>query len=199
MKILHPVDGASFREQSWANGKGRTTQLAAGPDPERWNWRISMAHVDSDGAFSVLPGVWRQLAPLDGALELRFADGERMVGTRLKVLAFDGGREITCHLLDSPGRDLNLMLRNGLQGELLTRPLVGSMLLPMRSGRWFILQLSGQATLKAADETLSLAAGSALWVHPQANVRTHIDGSGEIALVHIDDTPETPAAATGAG
>lgn len=185
MMILHPVDGDSFREQSWANGKGRTTQLAAGPDPERWAWRISMAHVDGDGAFSVLPGVWRQLAPLDGALELHFADGERMVGERLKVLAFDGGRHVECHLLDGPGRDLNLMLRDGAQGQLMTRPLVGSMLLPARDGCWFALQLVGQATFRTPDETLALSAGSALWVYPRAGIRIHIDGSGEIALVHL--------------
>lgn len=200
MKTLHPVDSASFRQQSWANGKGRTTQLAAGPDPEHWSWRISMAHVDEDGAFSVLPGVRRQLAPLDGALELHFANGECMLGKRLKVLAFDGGRKIECHLLDGPGRDLNLMLRDGVQGELMTRPLVGSMVLPARQGRWFILQLTGQAMFTASDETLALAAGSALWLHPQAGVRTHIDGSGEIALIHLDDAPapgDTAADASG--
>ncbi len=185
MTILHPVSPDHFRQQAWANGKGRTTELAAGPDPAHWRWRISMARIEQDGPFSLLPGVRRQLAPLDGGLELHFGNGERLSGRRLQVLAFDGGRAVDCHLPDGPGRDLNLMLREGIHGELMTRPLAGTMRLPPHRGRWFILQLAGHAKVDAEDGHRELETGHALWAHAREDVRVFIEGAGEIALVRL--------------
>lgn len=185
MPILRPVPANRFRQQPWRNGRGRTTELAAGPDPDHWRWRISLARIDTDGTFSVLPGVHRQLAPLDGRLELRFEDGEYMSAQRHQVLTFDGNRHVACHLPDGPGRDLNLMLHDEVEGELLLRPLVGTMHLPSRTGCWFILQLSGHAEIRSGRESRPLEAGHALWVHPRDGVQTLLDGAGEIALVHL--------------
>lgn len=187
MRILTPVTG--FRQQAWANGGGRTTELAAGPDREHWRWRISMAHIDADGAFSVLPGVRRQLAPLDGGLELHFDDGERLTAQRLEVLHFDGGREITCHLLEGPGRDFNLMLREGAEGALVLRPLIDSMvILPNRNSRWLVFVVSGSCHLSAPDEHLDLDTGAAAWVQPLIGTRVLIEGAGELALVRLDNS-----------
>lgn len=186
MNILHAIPAASFREQPWANGGGNTTELAAGPDRQHWQWRISLARIEQPGAFSAFAGVRRQLAPLDGRLLLDFADGRQMVARRLQVLHFDGDPPPSCRLPDGPGRDFNLMLRDGVDGELLLRPLLGRMvLLPQPATRWFVYLLTGNATLVADDERLVVAAGNAAWACPVAGTRVVIDGAGEIALVRL--------------
>ncbi|HEX7339052.1 MAG TPA: HutD family protein [Rhodanobacteraceae bacterium] len=189
MPVLQPVDSTSFRAQAWANGGGTTTELAAGPDRDHWDWRISLAQVDGDGPFSSLPGVRRQIAPLDGRLQLQFADAGTRIVHRLEVLTFDGGQPVDCHLLDGPGRDLNLMLRNGAEGTLVLRPLVGSMvLLPQAGWRWFAYMIGGHCQLDAGAQLLSLATGEAAWVEPEAGRRVLVEGGGELALVKLAAT-----------
>ena len=197
MSALQAVPASAFREQPWANGGGSTTELAAGPDPQHWQWRISLARIESAGAFSAFPGVRRHLAPLDGSLQLDVPDGRSMTARRLQVLHFDGDPPPSCRLPDGPGRDFNLMLRDDADGELLLRPLLGSMvLLPRPATRWFVYLLAGHATLAADDATLALAAGAAAWASPAPGSRVVIDGGGEIALVRLSATatPARPAA-----
>ncbi len=190
MDMLQAVPSRRFREQAWANGNGRTTELAAGPDRDRWQWRISLARIDADGPFSVLPGVRRLLAPLDGGLELHFDDGERLCAGRLQVMRFDGGRALTCHSPDGPGRDFNLMLRDGVDGDLVVRPLLGSMVwLPRADTRWFAYLLSGHAEVGVGDEKLLLEAGRAAWIRPGSGMRVLVEGGGEIALVRLTLPP----------
>ena len=59
LRDVHPVP--------WRNGGGTTRELMAYPDSDHWAWRISVAEVASDGAFSDFPGVQRWLAILSGA------------------------------------------------------------------------------------------------------------------------------------
>lgn len=188
MRMLEPVPDTDFHRQPWANGTGQTTELAAGPDRTHWRWRISMAQIDADGAFSILPGVRRQLAPLDGALELHVDDAAPMTARRLQVLHFDGGRPSTCHLPDGPGRDFNLMLRDGAEGTLILRPLLDSMVLLSTPGsRWFVYMLAGSCHLSAGmEEQLDLGMDEAAWVQPPTGTRALIEGGGEIALVRLD-------------
>ncbi len=184
--MLESIPTSDFRSQAWANGHGRTTELAAGPDRAQWHWRISMAQVERDGAFSVLPGVQRQLAPLDGSLELHFDDGEVLSAQRLQVLAFDGGRHTRCRLPDGPGRDINLMLRDGAEGRLIVRPLLGSMvLLPSAACRWFVFVVGGACHVTTGSAHVDLATGEAVWVQPAPGTRAHMDGAGEVALVQL--------------
>lgn len=184
-----PVDSESFHSQPWANGGGTTTELAAGPDRGHWRWRISRADVVTAGPFSSLPGVRRQIAPLDARLRLKFADGRDRTLLRLEVFAFDGGDAPTCELPDGPGRDLNLMLRDGAAGQLIVRPLTGHMLLPPGALRWFVYQISGQARLVQGDTRLDLATGAAAWLIPIVGQRSAIEGGGDIALVRLDAEP----------
>jgi environmental stress-induced protein Ves len=183
---LVAIDTGSFHRQPWANGGGTTTELAAGPDREHWRWRISLAEVDRPGGFSALPGVRRQLAPLDGRLHLCFPDGREVDAQRLQTLRFDGDPPPHCELPDGPGRDFNLMLRDGAEGELLLRPLVDSMvMLPQADTRWFVYLLAGQATLSTGTEQLMLAPGHAAWAQASPGLRVVIEGAGELALVRL--------------
>ncbi|HET7269062.1 MAG TPA: HutD family protein [Oleiagrimonas sp.] len=186
MRMIERIPADSFRSQAWANGDGRTRELAAGPDREHWRWRISIADVERDAAFSVLPGVHRQLAPLDGAIDLHFDDNDRLSAQRLEVLHFDGARECRCHLPDGPGRAINLMLREHTEGALMLRPLLDSMiLLPSQGHVWFIVVVAGSCRLTADTEQLELATGDAAWIRIRAQSRALIEGGGELALIRL--------------
>ena len=98
----------------WRNGGGITREMLAFPDAENWIWRISVAEVASDGAFSYFPGVQRWLAILSGAGVRLSMDAEVIELTKRSApLAFSGATAVHCNLLRGPVQDLNLMLRAG--------------------------------------------------------------------------------------
>jgi hypothetical protein len=111
LKIVQPSQVAP---QPWANGGGRTRTLLAWPDQRRWAVRISVADVERDGPFSLLAGVDRWFAVLEG-------DGVRLSAasqTPVVVLAADeemhafrGDDATECALLGGATRDLNVMTR----------------------------------------------------------------------------------------
>lgn len=187
MNVLQPIRQAHFRQQPWANGGGTTTELSAGPDREAWDWRLSIASVDGDSTFSTLPGVTRHLAPLDGALKLAFGNSEPQTLARLQVTTFAGDQQVTCRLPDGPGRALNLMLRPGCSGELLARPLAGTMLVPP-GALWLLVLLTGRADITSGGEHQAMDTGTVLHVRPANGQRVLIEGAGEIALARVDQT-----------
>ena len=66
MRILR---AGNYRRMKWKNGGGETTEIALFPENAGLNdfdWRISMARVESAGPFSLFPGVDRTLSILEG-------------------------------------------------------------------------------------------------------------------------------------
>ena len=112
MSILR---AAGHRRLPWTNGGGWTTEIIAVPNPQQWNWRVSIADVESAGPFSRFDGVDRTIALLAGAGFALTIDGEPPVGVHVpfRPLRFDGGADTTCSLVDGPVQDLNLMVRRG--------------------------------------------------------------------------------------
>lgn len=78
------------------------------------------------------------------------------------------------------------MLRGQAEGELIARPLLGSMWLPVHaSSRWFVHMLAGQAEIRVDEEQLDIASGSNVWIDVHLGDRVHIDGGGELVLVKL--------------
>jgi environmental stress-induced protein Ves len=165
--------------QAWANGGGSTVVLACDATPA-WTWRVSIATIDVAGPFSVLADTRRQFAALDQPLALLFAT-RRLDLRRLQVLAFDGTDAPLCELTDGPTRAINLMLRGDAEATLITRPLVGSMMLP-GGHAWLVLVIAGHATVSHEGEGVTLAQGQ--YVALPAG-RALLEGGGEIALVRF--------------
>lgn len=94
------------------------------PSTGEWTWRLSVADVTCDSAFSSLPGIDRSIAVVDG-------EGMSLVvGASLPVqlvigadpVHFDGGADVACSLIDGPILDLNLMVRRDrATGQLVRR------------------------------------------------------------------------------
>ena len=93
----------------WKNGGGLTRQIAAAFEGEAMLWRLSLADVAQDGAFSSFPGLCRILTVLTGA-GLRLEHGtEVMLAEPWTPLRFDGGLGIFGRLTAGPVSDFNLM------------------------------------------------------------------------------------------
>jgi uncharacterized protein len=106
----------SLIPKPWKNGGGVTREIAAGPHGaslDAFAWRLSLADVASDGAFSSFAGVDRVLVLLDGAgMRLAQADGRlHVLDAPLAVARFAGETPIHATLIDGPTRDFNVMVR----------------------------------------------------------------------------------------
>jgi environmental stress-induced protein Ves len=102
------------RVTPWRNGLGTTTDVASEPTgstAEGFDWRISIATIDTDCAFSRFDGVDRVLVPLSpGGLRLTIEGRVVDVG-RHEALVFAGEHAVACTGVTERGYDLNLMVR----------------------------------------------------------------------------------------
>ncbi len=120
-RVLTPAD---YRRTPWKNGGGRTTEIAVGPPDAGladFAWRVSVADVEQDGAFSVFPGVERTLVLLAGdGMRLTGAGAPLELHAPFEPVTFAGDAPIVCALVGGPVRDFNLMVRRDvLRGEVI--------------------------------------------------------------------------------
>ncbi len=114
MTVLIPF--ASLSPVPWKNGGGSTTEIAIGPPDsgfEDFDWRVSLATIEKDGAFSQFPGVDRTLALVEGHGMTLDIDGDPVLVTDGDpVVAFDGSSEVTAKLSRGGSTDFNAMTRS---------------------------------------------------------------------------------------
>ena len=124
--MIEIIGPERFQDFPWKNGKGVTTQLAIneGGSLAEFDWRISIARVVEDGAFSNFKGYWRNLAMLEGAgmwLSHDQGPAQPLLGT-LDVASFDGAAATFARLVDGPIVDFNLISKSTLyRAEMQTR------------------------------------------------------------------------------
>lgn len=107
---------AALAPVPWKNGGGSTTELAIGPPDsgfEDFDWRVSLATIEKDGAFSLFPGVDRTLALVEGHGMTLEIDGEPTLVTDADpVVAFDGSSKVEAKLNRGGSTDFNAMTRS---------------------------------------------------------------------------------------
>lgn len=113
MRILRASD---YKHMPWKNGGGETVEIAVSPERGTladFDWRISMATVASDGAFSSFPGLDRSLSILDGAGLMLFIEGRppKRLTASDPPLSFPADVPTSARLTDGPVTDLNIMTR----------------------------------------------------------------------------------------
>lgn len=163
------IRAAECRTMPWKNGGGTTTEIAAHPPGaslDEFDWRVSMAHVGTDGPFSVFPGIDRTLSVLTGnGIALAFDGGETARLDRSSPpYPFAAERPVEGRLVDGPIDDLNVMTRRGrwrhevqrLSGSVPFRLDVESaqLMLVARSDGWRIDAGSRSVTLDADDSAM---------------------------------------------
>jgi environmental stress-induced protein Ves len=185
---------ADYRRMPWKNGGGWTTELAVHPAAgdaaaTGFEWRISIAEIESDGAFSTFAGCDRWIALLDGIgmeLTIGAADPVRL-DQRLRFTRFAGEAQTCGKLLAGPVRDFNVIVRrDAFHAEVLHRPLVGPMVFLPENATWFVYLAGGRADVKLAGSTQELVGGDSMLCTPDAgNDRIVLNGGGELALVKL--------------
>jgi environmental stress-induced protein Ves len=115
MRVLRAADRIAT---PWKNGGGVTREVAVFPPGaamDAFEWRVSLAEIAADGAFSTFPGVDRVLTVIEGQ-GLMLDVGGRLLAldAASPPLAFAGDAEVSARLTDGPIRDLNLMVRRGV-------------------------------------------------------------------------------------
>jgi environmental stress-induced protein Ves len=112
VKVLRSRD---YLRTPWKNGGGETLQVAIWPPGatiDRFDWRISLSAVTSDGPFSTFPGVDRTLCLTGGTrIDLTVDGVSTAVIGPLGALRFAGDAHCFAHLPDGPISDLNVMSR----------------------------------------------------------------------------------------
>jgi environmental stress-induced protein Ves len=186
VRVLRSRD---YQRMRWKNGGGWTSELARAGDDVAFDWRISIAEIENDGAFSTFPGCDRQIALLAGAgMEIEFEEAETVrLDQRLRFFPFAGEWHARGRLLGGPVRDFNVIARRDtFRAEVLYRPLVGPMVfLPEAATTWFVYLAGGRAALQDVPDT-DLEVGDSLLLEPGDAVRNRVlSGGGEVVLVKL--------------
>lgn len=160
MRILR---AAGYRVMPWKNGGGTTTEIAVSPEGaglDDFDWRISMANVESSGPFSSFAGIDRTLSVLEGegiVLDIAGQPSARLT-TASAPLAFPGDVPTSAALIGGPITDLNVMTRRGrMTHRVERRPLSGEIRIAPRADTTLILLAGAGATL-FTDAASSLGA-----------------------------------------
>ncbi len=189
-KVLGPAD---YRRTRWKNDGGWTTELAVyrSGAGDAFDWRVSIAEIESDGPFSAFPGYDRAIALLEGVgMELRFDDAEPVrLERRLAFTRFAGETKTSGVLLAGKVRDFNVIWkRDVLRTDVLHRPLVGPMVF-FRDATWFIYIADGHAEARSGERHCALHAGTSLLLHAEPEgTRVVLSGGGEVVLVKFQPT-----------
>lgn len=192
------VPANEYRRARWKNGAGWTREICAcrgdgesGLAAGDWDWRLSIAEIESDAPFSTFPGIDRHLVLLAGhGLRLRFADGEaRELHPPHEALRFAGEREVHGELLDGRTEDFNLMWRrDAVRATLWHRPLVGTMVVFVEPATtWALYLVAGEIRFDGDTGLPPMATGdTALLRAGPDRVRYAFEGTGEALLVRIE-------------
>ncbi|WP_214472805.1 HutD family protein [Mesorhizobium sp. dw_380] len=115
MRVLRAAD---YRVMPWKNGGGTTTEIAVSPDGaglDDFDWRVSMARVESSGPFSNFAGIDRTLSVLEGeGIVLDIAgQPEARLTPASQPFSFPADMPTSAALIAGPIADLNVMTRRG--------------------------------------------------------------------------------------
>ena len=187
------IPANEYRRIRWRNGQGWTREIHAEGTAEDWSWRLSIAEIEHDAAFSLFPGVDRELMLLSGdGLRLRFDGGECVeLSPPHDRHRFAGERALTGELVDGTTHDFNLMWRRDrIRADTWHRPLVGPMVIFVEPGStWVVHLIAGQARFDATAGLPALAAGDTAVLEAGDDRRRYVlDGGGEALMIRLEPT-----------
>ena len=179
----------------WRNGGGATREVCAWPPGaglDDFAWRVSVATIERDGAFSRFPGIVRIAVLLDGAgLRLRAGTQAVQLAAPYAQATFDGALLWQCELREEPVQVFNVMVREGMAARVWAAdaPLV------VPSARYRVVYAARERTEgEAGNEAFVLDEGDACVIADATVPGVHVQPSGTsaCALVTCID-PADPA------
>ncbi|EYF07300.1 HutD/Ves family protein [Chondromyces apiculatus] len=188
---LTSLPQAAYRRMRWKNGLGWTTELAVHPaGGAPFDWRVSIAEVDSDCDFSPFPDHDRTLLVLDGeGMELHFDQAApSLLRGRGSAATFSGDWSARCRLLGGPTRDFNVITRRAVYTHEAAFHREGDAvaLLPAHGDLWLIHALGGALQLDGAQ---AIAPGDSLLLEADAGEARPVSvHGGDLVLVRVSRT-----------
>lgn len=159
---MHVLRSRDHTRMPWKNGGGETIEMIVSPDGaslDAFDWRISMARVDTDGPFSVFPNVDRTLSVIAGAgLSLVFEDRTVTLDRLSEPLGFSGDAQVSSMLVSGAIEDLNVMTRRGRCDHRVTRhSLVRKTVLEWRGDICVVIAIGSPIDVQVESDTVTLA------------------------------------------
>ena len=189
---MHILRAAEYRSMPWKNGGGVTTEIVVSPPAaglDDFDWRISMARVESSGPFSQFAGIDRTLAVLEGeGISLDIAGRPSVAVTRAAApLSFPADVPTTAALMAGPITDLNVMTRRGRMIHSVERLVISAPLeIQPEADTTLILSLDGETTVAGA-EPMRLGPLDTLLVDRNAGkIRIEPAGNSTLFVIRID-------------
>ncbi|MDX8450135.1 HutD/Ves family protein [Mesorhizobium captivum] len=190
MRILR---AAGYRVMPWKNGGGSTTEIAVSPQSaglDDFDWRISMARVETSGPFSSFAGVDRTLAVLEGegiVLEIAGRSASRLTAASAP-LSFPGDVPTGATLIGGPITDLNVMTRRSRMTHTVERlSLSDETWVEHSVGTTLVLSVNGGVKV-FADNVSSLGPLEALILDRDSpELRLQPEGQGHLFVVRLLD------------
>lgn len=186
------LPASQHRRMPWKNGGGVTTEIGVSPpgaDLDAFDWRVSMARVESDGPFSIFPGVDRTLAILDGEGIILSVEGRVPFGLagRFNPVTFPADMPTTCRLVNGPITDLNVMSRRDrVVHSVETLAFDGEIELDIVEADTLFLCLDGSLTLTGEGFSERLALHDCLvWGGLPDGLCLSPDGSATVAVIEF--------------
>jgi len=190
MRILRAAD---YKVMPWKNGGGTTTEIAVSPDGaglDAFDWRISMASVETSGPFSSFAGIDRTLSVLEGegiVLDIAGRSPSRLTASSAP-LSFPGDVPTGATLIGGPITDLNVMTRRGRMSHAVERLSV--------SGE-FEIEANGETTLVLAVGGITVVTGGISSLGPldtvildreSPNLRLRSEGQGLLFVIRLNNS-----------
>ena len=153
VKITSPDD---FITMPWRNGLGSTIEVLKHQPGDSFQWRLSMADVTEDGAFSDFSGYDRCLILINGAgLTLKDDKSQKWALARqLDSAHFKGEDFIDARLHDGPIRDFNLMTRRqNCSAKVFTSQQHANQTIRLDGDLFLLFNIQGSASFKLDNST----------------------------------------------
>ena len=173
----------------WRNGQGSSAEIVSRPGPDGpFDWRLSVATIDSNAEFSRFPGIERKLMALSQiGLELGL-EGGQVALRQFDVHTFAGEDRVSAVDVTRPTLGLNLMTRRGRCS--------GSLAVERPSGDWsFVAGESDEAAVVLLDGRIHLG-GVGLEQHDAVVIgpgsRLTLQGEGVLALARVQSRLNRP-------
>jgi environmental stress-induced protein Ves len=190
---LTKLDARSHRSMPWKNGGGTTTEIGRYPESgtlEDFDWRVSMARVESSGPFSRFAGVDRSIAILGGDGIVLTVDGEETarLDRRSRPFAFRGDAEVFGTLVGGAVEDLNVMTRRGRFQQVLRRiewDGAGAARLAVTGEISFVVVSDGAASMRRGGETFELGARDVLRIEGSGVLEMSREEDGDVLCVEL--------------
>ena len=153
VKITSPDD---FITMPWRNGLGSTVEVLKHQPEDSFHWRLSMADVTEDGAFSDFSGYDRCLILINGA-GLTLTDNKTQtwaLKSQLDTAHFKGEDLINARLHDGPIRDFNLMTRRqNCSAKVFTSQQHTNQTIRLDGDLFLLFNIHGNASFKLDNNT----------------------------------------------